>query len=174
MTANQPKEIGPDATITLLPMAGKRSGLTYDATPILEFILTVGGTIGLNVVRNYLYDKLTMNGKDKLRVTINRREVNLNSRGQITRIIEEEINSRSNAGISGRRRASRRLAQSRLMGTNRVSMSDVQLESIVASPAILVAALSKPSQPWTSSAGFDRKSFQRTAWRKAETRTECV
>lgn len=90
-----PKQITPNATLTLLPIGGRRSTLTHDGAPVLEFILTVGATvaapIGLNLVSNYPYDKLKKNGSANLNVSINRREVNFNSKGEITKIIEEEI-----------------------------------------------------------------------------------
>jgi hypothetical protein len=52
--APKTKEIAPGATLTLLPMPENRSGMANDAAPVVELILTIGGTIAANVVSDYL------------------------------------------------------------------------------------------------------------------------
>jgi hypothetical protein len=88
LTSNEPKKIPGGATITLLPMVEQRS-LTLDAAPSMEMILTIGGTVAVNMISSYLYDKLKAH-KDNVKLRINRRVTELDE-GKITRIIEEEI-----------------------------------------------------------------------------------
>lgn len=88
---NEPKKIPGGATITLLPTAEQRS-LTQDAAPVMEMVIAVGGTVGtvaVNMISNYLYDKLKAR-KDNVKLRINRRIIELDE-GKISRIIEEEI-----------------------------------------------------------------------------------
>jgi hypothetical protein len=85
----EPKEIVSDATITLLPMVERRSGITHDAAPTIEIILAVVGPVALNLVSSYIYDKLKTR-KDSVKLTINRRVTELDAQN-ITRVIEEEI-----------------------------------------------------------------------------------
>jgi hypothetical protein len=89
LTYGEPKEILDGATITLLPKVEHRSGWTQDASPTVEFALGVVGTIAINLVSSFFYDKLKA-GKGSVKLTINRRTTELDA-GEIKRVIEEEI-----------------------------------------------------------------------------------
>jgi hypothetical protein len=48
-------------------------------------------SVAAGVVSNYIYEKLKSNSGENLKITVNRREVKFNNKGEITKIIEEEI-----------------------------------------------------------------------------------
>lgn len=89
LTWGEPKEVPGGATITLIPVLERRSGITQDAAPAIEFILSITGTVALSVLSNYIYDKLK-SSKYSVKASINRRITEIDA-GEIKRIIEEEI-----------------------------------------------------------------------------------
>ena len=49
---------------------------------------------------HYIYEKLKSNSGENLKITVNRREVKFNNKGEITKIIEEEIiSNRASVGV---------------------------------------------------------------------------
>jgi hypothetical protein len=84
-----PKDLPGGASITLEPALERRSHFTHDAAPVFEFVLSVGGTVALSVVSNYIYEKLRPH-KESVKLTISRRITEIDA-GYIERTIEEEI-----------------------------------------------------------------------------------
>lgn len=70
------------------PMTEQRA-LTYDAGPVVQMVLSFSKDVAAGVVGAYLYDKLLAR-KDGIKLEINRRVTEV-ARGEITRVIEEEI-----------------------------------------------------------------------------------
>jgi hypothetical protein len=88
LTAGEAKAIPGGATITLLPMSGRRS-ISHKTEQAMEFVLGLGGTVAINMVSSYLYEKLKSR-KPAVTMTINRRLTEVDA-GNITRILDEEI-----------------------------------------------------------------------------------
>lgn len=94
---NQSTTIAEGASLTYFVPAGEtvedRHGLTYDEAFIVHAVISLAETaasgVTLGVIGNYLYDKLkSKTGRVKLK--IRRRTIELDE-GQITKVIEEEI-----------------------------------------------------------------------------------
>jgi hypothetical protein len=86
--ASSQKEIPGGARLTMQPMiVRKAEGIPQ----VITIILSCGGTVALGVVSNYIYDKLKNHSDEHLKMTINRREVKYNNKGEIAKILEEEI-----------------------------------------------------------------------------------
>jgi len=62
-----------------------------DIAPVLQFILDVGATVTGTVIAAWLVGKFRGRAS---RVTINRREIDLDDEGQVRRIVEEEVKIR--------------------------------------------------------------------------------
>jgi hypothetical protein len=86
------KEIPGGGTITLDRMTVRKA---LGIPQIIHIILSsVGGTIAVNMASNYLYDKWKGHKGGNIKMSINRREVHLD-KGEITKVIEEEIRMES-------------------------------------------------------------------------------
>ncbi len=84
--AGKTKEIPGGAVIRFLP---RREGRSFGAETVIIMILSASGTVALNLVSSYIYDKLKPH-KEKIEIQINRRSVEMTEAG-ITRILEEEF-----------------------------------------------------------------------------------
>jgi hypothetical protein len=86
--AGSQKEIPGGATLTMQPMiVRKAEGIPQ----IITIVLSCAGSVATGVIGNYIYDKMKNHSGEHLKMTINRREVKYNNKGQITKILEEEI-----------------------------------------------------------------------------------
>lgn len=81
------KAIPGGGTLTMQPMMMQKSA----GHKVIEIVLTMSSSVGLGIVSNYIYDKLKSHSGENLEMTVNRREVKFNNKGEIAKIIEEEI-----------------------------------------------------------------------------------
>ena len=80
-------EGAPDGvSVTLHPINASRS---VEVEAIATVVISVAGSVAVNLLSSWLYDKLK--GKPKTKLTINRTEV-LVVRDEIVRVVHEEIN----------------------------------------------------------------------------------
>jgi len=96
-----PKIMGSPATLSIgdyIPLPGgailtyKNEDFQKSMTELpraVEFLLTLGTGVVIDLVANWLYDRLK--GKSRITVKINRKEVNLDDSGHIRRILTEYI-----------------------------------------------------------------------------------
>ena len=88
------REIPGGGTITMGRMLIRKGA---DFPRVMEVVLSLGRDVTVGIVAAYLYDKLK-GRKDKIQsMTINRREVHL-EKGEITKVIEEEIKGEQDEG----------------------------------------------------------------------------
>lgn len=74
-----------DVTVRRVRVLHERS---EDWTQVVTAIIDVVGAVGISVLSNWIWENLR--GRS-VRVRVNRREIDLDDRGQIQKIIEEEI-----------------------------------------------------------------------------------
>lgn len=86
--AGTQKVVPGGAVLTMQPMIVRKA---HGIPQVITIVLSVGGSIAINMVSNYIYDKLKKHRGENLEMTVNRREVKFNNKGEIAKVIEEEL-----------------------------------------------------------------------------------
>jgi hypothetical protein len=86
-------EMGTDKEILgggKLTMGGVMMRKSVGAPHAVEVMLTIAGSVAVNIASSYIYDKLKSHKGDKPKMIIEYREIHID-KGEITKIIEEEV-----------------------------------------------------------------------------------
>ena len=73
-----------------LTMGGEMMRKSVGAPHAVEVMLTIAGSVAVNIASSYIYDKLKSHKGDKPKMIIEYREIHID-KGEITKLIEKEV-----------------------------------------------------------------------------------